>query len=136
MAEHMDVHIISIPLANTATDWQADDVIAVLFRAPSAAFGGAITILEAYATNQAATGAGTSFDLTLLNYGTGGTAVSGTISNAIGGTASPWAAGVPINFTITDGKVEAGEYVVVSKNEVNSSDPTRCVVTIHYVMGV
>lgn len=126
---------VVIPLPDTANDWQGDTKVANLFKAPSQALGGAIKIVRAYATNQAATGAGTGFSLTLLNYGTSGTAVAGTISDALGGTADAWAAGVPKAFTITDGDVDADEWVVLLKDEENSSDPTRCVVVIQYLHG-
>ena len=136
MSSTLDVHILSIPLPDTANDWQGDTKIANLFRAPTAANGGGITILEAYFTNQAADGAGTASKLFLYNYGTPGTAVSGTIGSA-GGTADPWAAGVPKAFTLTAAQqlIDAGEWVVLSKDEENSSDFTRGILTIHYIMG-
>ena len=126
---------MTIPLPDTASDWQGDTKVANVYRAPSAALGGAIKIVRAYATNQAATGAGTGFALTLLNYGTAGTAVAGTISDALGGTADAWAAGTPKEFTITDGDLDADEWLAVLKDEENSSDPSRCYLVIQYLHG-
>lgn len=131
----MNIKSIIVPLADTASDWQGGPVVANVFKAPSSTYGGGITILRAYATNQAATGAGTGFALALLNYGTAGTAVAGTIAAAIGGTGDPWAAGTPKSFTISDGEIDADEWIVLSKTETNSSDPSRCYVVIQYVDG-
>jgi hypothetical protein len=135
MAEVLNSNILVFNLADTASDWQGDNVIGHVLRAPLAAMGGAITIVAAYAVNQAATGAGTGFALSLLNYGAAGTAVAGTVANAIGGTGDPWAAGVPKAFTISDGVLDAGEWLVLKKTETNSSDPTRCSVVIEYLVG-
>lgn len=132
------VHTVSFPLQDTANGWQGNDVDGHVFAAPSAANGGGLTIVEAYAVNGAATGAGTSFSLQLENWGTAGTAAKssgGTIAVAIAGTADPWVANTPKSFTISSGFVDAGEYVVLNKTETNSSDPTRGVVVIKYVMG-
>lgn len=138
MAETLDVHVVSYPLPDTATGWQGDDVKGHILKAPLNGEGGGITIVRAYAVNQAATGAGTSFSLALHNYDTHGTALKssgGTVAAAIGGTASPWAAGVPKEFTLSNPYLGAGEWLVLDKQEDNSSDPTRGVVVIEYVMG-
>lgn len=135
MSRQFDVNIAVYNLADTANDWQGDAKIGHVLKAPSATQGGGLTILKAYAVNQAATGAGTSFALQLLNYGTGGTSQDSVISSALGGTASPWAAGTPKEFTISDGYIAPGEWVVLKKTETNSSDPSRCSVIIEYVMG-
>ena len=135
MAETLNVNILVYNLDDTASGWQGDGVFGHILKAPSAAHGGAITVVAAYAANQAATGAGTGFGLSLLNYGTAGTAVGGTVAVEIGGTADPWAAGVPKEFTISDGVLDAGEWLVLEKEETNSSDPTRCSVIIHYLVG-
>lgn len=137
-ANGLDVKIMTIALPDTSTGFQGDDVVGHLFAAPSDAHGGGITILAAYGVNAAATGAGTGFALQLENWGTGGTAIKasgGTLAAAIGGTADPWAASTPKSFTISNSFVDAGEWVVVRKNETNSSDPTRGVVVVHYVLG-
>lgn len=138
-ANGLDVKIVSVALYDAASGWQGDDVTGHMFRAPSDAHGGGITILAAYAVNGAATGAGTGFSLQLENWDTGGTAIKsgsgGTIAAAVGGTADPFAENTPKAFTISNAFVDAGEWVVLRKNETNSSDPTRAVVSVHYVLG-
>ncbi len=142
MANGLDVKIVSYALHDATSGFVGDDVTAHLFKAPTDAHGGAIRILEAYAVNAAATGAGTGFHLQLENWGTAGTAIKasgGTIAAELGGTADPWAANTPKAFTLeTDNVVlDAGEWLVLRKGEddSNSSDPTRGVVQIHYVVG-
>ncbi len=138
MSETLNIQTVSIVLPDTANDWQGDDKVANILKAPSAAHGGAITILGAWATNQAATTGGTAFALTLLNYGTAGTAIKssgGTVGATVGGTTDHWAVGVPKEFTLVNAVLEAGEWLVLRKTQDNSSDPSRCVVTIQYVMG-
>lgn len=137
-ANGLDVKILTVALPDTATGFQGDDVTGHVMVAPSDAHGGGVTILAAYGVNGAATGAGTGFSLQLENWDTGGTAIKssgGTIAAAIGGTADVWAADTPKSFTISNAFVDAGEWVVVRKNETNSSDPTRGYVVIHYVLG-
>lgn len=114
-----------ISLADTANDWQGNNVAARLFRAPAAGYGGAVTILEAYFTNGAATGAGTGFSLQLEIWPVDSATPSGTIAAYIGGTGDPFEANIPKAFTIDDGKLEAGEWLAIRKAETNSSDPTR-----------
>ncbi len=109
-----------------------------VLRAPSDSAGGGITIVEAYAVNHAATSAGTSFSLGLQRFSAAGTpVVNGTIAPAVGGTASPWADGVPKKFTL-DGdytSLDAGEYLVIDYAEQTSGNPTNCYVTVHYLLG-
>lgn len=135
----MNTHIATFPLDGGAEGWQGNDVVGHLLRAPADGLGGGITILEAYAVNAAATGAGTGFSLQLENWGTAGTAIksgaAGTVAAAIGGTADPWAADTPKDFSLSNAFVDAGEYLVLRKAETNSSDPTRGVVVIHYALG-
>lgn len=138
MAETMNVNILTFPLADAANNWQGGTVTGHLFRAPSAAYGGDVTITEAYAVNAAATGAGTGFTLRLENWGTAGTAIKttgGTVAAKIGGTGDVWVADTAKNFTLSNPHLLAGEYLVLSKAETNSSDPTRGVVVIHYLHG-
>lgn len=108
----------------TAAEWVGDDTTAHWFRAPSTDDGGGVSITEIYGVNGAATGAGTGFALQIENWGTAGTAMEGTVMSSMGGTADPWAADVPKAGTIVDSYVGAGEWVVIRKNETNSSDPT------------
>lgn len=136
MANGLDVKSVSMTLPDVATTgWQGNDVTGHFFKAPSDAQGGGLTILEVWVVNGAATGAGTGFSIQVENWGTAGTAVGGTIAAAIGGTADPFAANTPKEGTITTAFVDADEWVVLRKAETNSSDPTRCTVTVNYVMG-
>jgi len=129
-----NVHIVSIPLV----DFGGDDKQLFAFQAPEDAEGGGITILGASAVNGAATGAGTSFGLALHKYSNIGTpAVAGTIAAEIGGTVSPWADGVPKDFTITAAQafIDAGQWVVLQYEEYTNGTPTNGHVNIRYVMG-
>jgi hypothetical protein len=132
----MAVDIRIAPFAVTgATD---DDTSIYALVAPSAALGGGLTIVDAYAIDDTATGAGTSWAVALHKYSALGTpAVNGTIAAAVGGTASPFAAGVPQQFTLdTDYTfLNAGEWLVIEKTEDNSSDPQVGYVIVHYYIG-
>lgn len=132
------IQTIIVPLY--ATDWAGDDVHMHAYKAPDADEGGSVRIVSAHAVNAASTGSGTSFSLALHNYGTGGTAVEGTIAAAIGGTAdsAQWTADTPREFTLTAAQavLDPGEWLVLDKQEDNSSDPTRGVVVINLQHGV
>jgi len=138
MANVQNVKTIVVPLYGGATDWQGDDVHMHIYKAPDADEGGNVQVLSAWAVMAAATGAGTSFSLALHNYGTAGTAVEGTVAAAMGGTAdaAQWAADTPREFTISDGDLNAGEWLVLDKQEDNSSDPTRGIVVVNILEGV
>jgi hypothetical protein len=86
---------------------------ALLFKAPSSALGGGITITEA-AISSRDTGLGT-FQLFKCAAGTPGTiGVNGTISSALG--TSSIAAGTSYAMTISDGWVNAGEWILLSQS--------------------
>jgi hypothetical protein len=131
-----ELHTKTFNLPNTANDFQGDDVQMWLFRAPVAADGGGIRISAAFYITGAAMGAGTAHTLSLFNYGTAGTAVEGTIGT-VGGTAAPVSADTPTAFTLTAAQqlIDAGEWIVLDKQETNSSDPTRGMVVIEYFHG-
>lgn len=136
MSNAMDVKQVVVPL--DAASWAGDNVQQRILRAPDAEDGGGLTILRAYAVNEAATTAGTTFELALHNYGTAGTAikaVGGTVAAPLGGTADPFEAGVPKAFVLSNAYLAAGEWLVLDKQETNSSDPTRGVVVIDYLLG-
>jgi len=127
-------HVVAL----SSTDLAGDNVQMHVMRAPNAEDGGGLTILRAYVVNEAATTAGTAFDLALHNYGTAGTAikaVGGTVAAPLGGTADPFAAGVPKAFVLSNAYLAAGEWLVLDKQETNSSDPTRGVIVIDYLLG-
>lgn len=128
----MDVKTISFPVPDPG----ADDKKLFVLKAPVDSKGGGITITEAYAVNNATfAGAGTTFTLQLLTYSNAGTpAVNGTVSNILG-SASPWTADVPQQFTVSDGWVDGGEWVVLDYQEITAGNPTNCYVTLSYVQG-
>ena len=114
----------------------ADNKQLFVLKAPENAVGGGITIVGAVAVNGAATGAGTTFTYQLLKYSNAGTpAVNGTISDILGGTAAPWAAGVPKTFTLSTVFIDAGEWVVLDYQEITNGNPTLSSVVVEYVMG-
>ena len=141
MAESWDTKILSYALGDPG----GDNKQLFLLRAPSAAFGGGLTILSGEAvqggtvTNSLGVG-GTTFTLALHKYTNATTpAVYGTIAAAIGGTAVGWGAGVPNSFTITTSGstnyLSPGEYLVLQYNEVNAGNPTNATVCIRYILG-
>lgn len=131
----LNTKIMTVSLSEAADD----DVSLYVLKAPSARLGGGIRILDAYAVDEVATGAGTSWTVALHRYTAVGTpAVDGTIAVAIGGTATPWAKGVPKQFTIDDtyAFLDAGKWLVIEKKDDGaSSDPTNAYVIIHYQLG-
>lgn len=130
----IDVYQVTVALGDPA----GDNKQLFALQAPSDAHGGGLTIVEAGIVNGAATGAGTSFGVALHKYSNAGTpVVNGTIAAAIGGTATPWAAGVPQTFTLDSSHVfvDAGEWVVLQYNEQSSGNPTNATAQIKYVMG-
>lgn len=136
MTNTFEIKSVLVPLP--AADWAGNDITQRILRAPDAGDGGGITLLRAYAVNEAATTAGTAFALQLENHGTAGTAIKasgGTVAAAIGGTADVFAAGVPKAFTLSNAYLAAGEWLVLRKTEEQSSDPTRGALLVQYVMG-
>lgn len=136
MSNATDVKQVVVPLY--AADWDGNNKVMPVLRAPNAEDGGGLTILRAYAVNQAATTSGTAFSLALHNYGTAGTAIKaagGTVAAAIGGTADAFVAGKPKAFVLSNAYLAAGEWLVLVKAETNSSDPTRGVLVIDYLLG-
>jgi len=97
-----------------------------------------IEILEAWAESDVTVtlGSGTGVALTLLDYGTAGTAAEGTVSSALGGTAITWTAATPKNFTISEGTMDAGDWLVLKYDETGTVAPLNITVQIDYVCGV
>lgn len=97
-----------------------------------------IEVLQAWAESDVTiTGVGgTGFALTLLDYGTAGTAEAGTVGTTLGGTTSSWTAEVPRTFTIDDGTMDANDYLRVSYDETGTVAPLNITVSVMYVDGV
>jgi hypothetical protein len=130
------VNTVAVALSN---DFGGSNKTLYALRAPTAATGGAITIVGAYAISDATLAAGTvnHFSLALHKYaGTAGTTNSGTIAAAIGGTVG-WTQGAPKTFTLdsTRAKLSAGEWCAVEYTEAGTGNPTNGFVVIQYVMG-
>jgi len=118
-------------------DLGADDIKVPLFKAPPAANGGGITLVQAQAHNSAATSSTVSFTLALVNLGSTGASVAGTIGAAIGGTTSHWAVRTPKAWTLdaTEKFVDAAEWVGVHYNEINAGNNGVVHISITYLMG-
>jgi hypothetical protein len=115
-----------------------------IFRAPTAANGGGVTIIAADIVSDVSGKqgvGGTTFSVALHRYGsvaTGGTpAVNGTVAAAIGGTAWTWAAGVLNYFTIDNAAayLKPGESLIAQYSEQNAGNPVNGVVMVRYVVG-
>ena len=105
-----DHKVVTITVADLAGDKKIH-----LYRAPEY-----MTLVSAYATVTTAMGTSKGAALTVLNYGTAGTAVGGTVTDSLGGSAAGndfETANVPVAFTIADGAVEAGEWLVLDVDE-------------------
>ena len=111
----------------------------IVLRAPTNALGGGLRIKWAYAVEMASgQTSGTAFALQLHKYSAAGTpAVNGTIAAAIGGTASPLAAGVPQEFVLDADYtfIDAGESVAVYYDEEGATNPTEASVVIGWEPG-
>jgi hypothetical protein len=98
-----------------------------IFKAPADGKGGGITILEAEATMSAA---GTSA-LNLVDLGTTGTAVGGTIATL---GSSVYVANTPKAFVVSSAFLDGGNYLGVEEANVGAA-ATVTIVSVKYVMG-
>lgn len=112
-----DIHIVTVPFDGL------NNAKLPGFQVPTT-YGG-ITIQSAVAR---ITGTANITLITMTNVGT--PAANGTIAAAVGGTAT---ATVPYAFTVSDGWVQAGEWVGIQENNVGT--PTRGHVSIAYTVG-
>ena len=110
-----------------------DDKQIFLWRAPAAC-----EIHRAYAITDTAQGAGTAGSFALHIYSNAGTpALSGTVAAAVGGTAAPLAADVPSAFTISEGTLAAGEWLVCQYDEDSDwSGGTQVMICWDYTLGI
>ena len=111
-------------------DPAADDVLPV-FRASKDC-----EVLRAYAivTNDVAASTDNYFALNLLNGGSAGTATT-AISGTIGGTAG-WTGLLPVDFTISQGTLTAGDVVVVNYDETGTGTFGSMVIQLDIVDGI
>jgi hypothetical protein len=115
------------------SDPGADNKQIPLWRAPVAA-----EILRAYITVQNVQQSGSAGAFALLNYGTSGTALAGTVAAAKGGTAtaSILAANVPTAYTLTEGTLSAGQWMTLDYQETGDWVEGLVSITWDYVLGI
>jgi len=118
------------------TDPGADDKQIHLWRAPEAC-----EIKSAYIVARDAQGAGSAGQFALHNYGTAGTAIKasgGTVAAAKGGTATAdrLSAGTPEAYTISEGTMAAGEWLVLDYQETGDWVEALVTIVIEVVPGV
>lgn len=111
----------------------ADNKQIHLWRAPVAA-----EVLRAYIAPQNDQNAGSAGAFRLYNYGTSGTAVAGTVTNSKGGTAtaSQLSGGVPVAYTISEGTLSAGQWLVLDYQETGDWVEQQVSITFDYVLGI
>lgn len=100
--------------------------------------GGAVTLLEAQATNNADTSGNTSFGVAVKKWTNGTTPqLAGTVFAPVGGTNDHWVKGRPKPMTLANSLavVEAGEWLSLCMTQQNNGTPTFGRVVIHYVGG-
>jgi hypothetical protein len=100
--------------------------------------GGAITLLEAVAVNNADTSSNTSFRVALKKYSASGTpVVIGTAFGPVGGTSDHWVQNVPKRMTLDpdEAVIESGQWVGLCMTAQNNGTPTNGKVIVHYVGG-
>ena len=118
MASQMDVHIVSTEIGALSN---ANRVIAYL-----PASGGGITVLSAIASMGGAATTG----LYLVDMGTAGTSIAGTIAS-FGGT---FAANTPRSGTLVTAFVDDGRYIGVKEDNVGAANAVTNV-SFAYVTG-
>lgn len=126
-----NVHTMTVVISDPTADSTPP-----IFRVPSR--NTKIEIIAAWANSDTTVtlGNGTGIALTLLDYGTAGTAVEGTVSSALGGTTVTWTANTPKTFTISEGTMDAGDYLMLKYDETGTIAPLNVTVGIEYVIGV
>jgi len=130
-----DAHILHFPITGgTHTGGLGTIPVvgsALLFKAPADANGGGLTITEVYLTSVGA-GLGTFqlFNIPSATPGTGGTK-NGTITSAFG--TSTIAAGTAYAFTVSNGWVNGGDWVMLART--GSIVHPGADLYVSYVMG-
>ena len=101
-----------------------------------------VEILEAAVVSDTALAAGTvnGREVTLLDGGAAGAGTS-ALSNTLGGTDAggtfaAWTANTPKTWTISEGTLDAGDWVVLKYDETGTDAPKNLVVWFSYVSGV
>jgi len=107
------------PVTVAISDPQADGTL-VVFKVPSRWDKAELLSAWAVTDTTITKGSGTGIALRILDYGSTGTAVSGTMSASLGGTAVTWTTDVPKDFTISEGTIDGGDYVVITYDETGT----------------
>lgn len=120
--------VISVVIHDPA----ADDQRVHVFKAPIAG-----EILSAQIVCQDAQGAGSAGTFQIENWGTAGSSVSGTIAVGLGGTAAAGrlSAETPAAYTITEGTLSAGDWVVIDYQEDTAWVETSVTISIEVIWG-
>ena len=107
-----------------------------IWRAPSRATK--VEILSAYAISDTAiSGVGTVITLRLLDMGSEGTALGGTVSATLGAAGTgDWSAKVPRAFTISEGTLDGGDWLAVDYEETGTVAPLNITIQVDWVSGV
>lgn len=98
-----------------------------------------VEILSAWAMcDTAISGTGTVIQLTLYDGGTAQTpTVAGTVSSALGAAGTgDWTAKVARDFTISEGTMDGGDYLLLKYDETGTVAPLNILVQVDYVVGV
>lgn len=97
-----------------------------------------IEILEAWANSDTAVtlGNGTGIALTMLDYGTAAAGNVGTVTSVLGGTTITWTANTPKEFTMSDGTLDADDYLFLKYDETGTVAPVNLTVSFTWVSGV
>ena len=97
-----------------------------------------VSFLEAWAEVDTAipSAAGTGIALTLLDFGTAGTANLGTLTSILGGTGVAWVAGTPKAFTLVSApQMSGGRYLKVKYDETGTIAPLNITIGWNWVNG-
>lgn len=82
-------------------------------------------------------GVGTAFTLRLLDMGTAGTAIGGTVSATLGAAGTgDWTANIPRAFTISEGTLTGGHYLAVIYDETGTVAPKNITIGWEWVGGI
>lgn len=114
------------------------DVTQVIWRSPED--GSVRTIKSVHGVAGATLAAGTvnGHQMVLLNMGTAGTAVAGTIATVgapVGGTYPGWAVGEPVAGVIVTGEIDPGTFVALKHDEAGTVAPVNLSVMFDALKG-
>lgn len=115
------------------------DATMLKWRAPGDGSKTTIRQVDVVVGTTLASGTANGHTVQLLNMGTAGTSVIGTITAVLGaavsGTFPGWTAGTPVAATIVDGELDSGEWVAIKHDESGTVAPLNVDVMVHTVRG-